>query len=463
MNRALLLKQLAGLGYKPENPSLEGVQKFLTDENITLQNEAGEAVDVAKAWSVEAAAPSPKPARTVQVSTEDLDEVKKQAKAWRESEAAKAAGRMAGSEQEPQTFNIGNSQRKAYAARVASQGIGNGRFQAKYADPDTAEICTAIVRMSMCGGMDYKQRKNDADIVQKAQVEFSNTLGGYLVPTEFVSNLIYLTEPYGVARRIANVVRMTREIQGHPRKTSIPTMTWAGEAQTGSVVNNSYDLVELGAKKLQLIMQASSELLEDAAINVADDIATSVREAYDKAIDSAYLLGDGTSTYGGFMGLANALPSGAYFNASGAWSAFTTGDFNLALGRLENVDMNRVGILCSRQFYHQVCMRLEKATSQFKTLVEGPKADGSFLGFPVYFSQTLPTTSGSGTKSVYVGDFIGASMIGERRDLNIMASEHSAFTSDSIQWRATARASVAVHGDGKGSTYGPIVCLKATG
>lgn len=467
-----LLAALAAQGYKAEKPDAASVKAFLAEnKHITLKgNPDVDALFKGETKSVEldpGDENDAKPGKVNLTLTSDEAEIVK--KALRGDQSARGKGfervghMVEGDDTDrPHRFAIGNSQRKAYDARVKAYGIGHGQYQAKYADADTAEICTAIVRLGMAGTMEYGQKANDLAIVQKAYVESSNTLGGYLVPTEFVSHLIYLTEPYGTARKIANVVKMSREVQQHPRKTGIPTMGWASETQTATTQNNGFDLVELVAKKLMLLMTASNELLEDSAISVADDVASTVREAYDKACDSAYFLGDGSSTYGGFMGLANALPAGAYFNGSGAWSAFTTGDFNLALGRLENVNMARVGIVCSRQAYHQVCMRLEKATSQFKPLIEGPKADGSFLGFPVYFSQLLPTATGSGNKSFYIGDFVGASMIGERRDLNVMQSDHAAFTSDSIQWRATARASIAVHGDGKGTTYGPIVCLKAT-
>jgi HK97 family phage major capsid protein len=334
-----------------------------------------------------------------------------------------------------------------------------------FVDADQAEIFGATARLSIMGGKNYGQKSNDIEIAKKGQVEFDNALGGYLVPEEFVAQLIYATEPYGTARKVANVVRMARDLTRVPRKTGIATMSWAGEGQSTTVSNNGYDNVELAARKLQLLMQASNELLDDAAVSVADDLAASMREAYDKAIDESYFNGDGTSTYGGYIGLKNALPSAAYIDASGnAWSAITSGDFTKALGSLENVDSSRIAMVCSRQFFFQVMMRLEKATSQFKELA-GPAlagADASFLGYPVYFSQVMPTASAISTKSVYIGDFVGGSIVGERRDLTIASSEHYAFNTDTWTWRATARAAIAIHGDGRGSTFGNIVALETT-
>jgi HK97 family phage major capsid protein len=235
-------------------------------------------------------------------------------------------------------------------------------------------------------------------------------------------------------------------------------------AENGTITEGdvTLDQVRLTAKKFGRILAASNELLEDSAINVADMIATSVRESYDRIIDTCYFNGTGASDTAGIEGLTQALPTSAYINASGAWSAFTTANFNTALGSLENVDSSRIAMACSRQFYHQVMLRLEKGLNQFKDLAAPGNggADAMFLGYPVYFAALMPTATGSaGTRSVYIGDFAAATMIGERRDLAILGSSEAGFTSDSYKWRATTRFDVAIHGDGRGSSIGPVVAL----
>jgi len=445
-----------------ETATAASVKAFITKENINVTHD-GKPVDVDAAYKAHTAKP-------LALVSDETDTATANQKAHEAKSAAitKAAGVLSRANPEDagsvKTFAIGNSQRNAYNARVKSMGVGKAKGQPKFGDADTAEACAASIRLAICGNVGYAQKKNDLAIVGKAQVEFDNTLGGYTVPPEFFAQLMYLTEPYGVARKLANVRTMTRDVQMQPRKTGIPTMGWVSEGATSTVQNTTYDNVELTAKKLQLLMEASNELLEDAAVSIADDIAASVAEAYDIAIDSAYFLGDSTSTYGGFSGLTQALPAAAYINGAGNWAAFTTGDFNKALGSIQNVNSGRIVMVGSRQFFHQVCMRLEKATSQFKNLAEGAigGADASFLGYPFYFSEVMPVATGSSVRSVYIGDLVGATMIGERRDLTIMASEHAAFSRDSIQYRATARASIAIHGDGRGSTIGPVACLLAT-
>lgn len=456
-----ILKAAKANGYDGKDDDLAAVKAFV-DSKLEIQDADGNPVDVDAAFKAHNSKAKAKTAvvleddevdpDSVTITKSDLDKLRRK--------AHKGSG-APGLEPETRSVTLGKVEHKAYNAKAT-------RGEAAFTDADSAETCAAYIRLAICANVPgYAQKANDLAIVKnystKAQVEYDNTLGGYTVPPEFVAQLLYMTEPYGTARKLANVRRMSRDVQQYPRKTGIPGMTWVGESQTVTAQNNTYDLVELVAKKMMTLMSASNELLEDSAINIADDIASSVREAYDISVDQAYFNGDGTATYGGFTGLKNALPAGAYINGSGGtWASLTTADHNKLIGSVENVSPGRLAFVGSRQYYHQVCMRLEKAPSQFKGLIEGPAADGSFLGFPFYFSQVLPTSTAATQKSVYFGDFVGASMIGERRDLTIMASEHSAFANDMIQYRATARASINIHGDGRGSTIGPIVALVTT-
>lgn len=464
MDWSKILKFAKSKGYTGKDDAAGDVATFLASKSIILADESGADLDLVTIQKAHADATAPKRVTLVDASedrTAELEVENAKLKA-RARGAASVHGATAGEDETTRTFAIGNSARKAYAAKIANAGVGKAQHQAKFADVDTAEACAAGMRLAMCGAKAYPQRENDLAIVQKGQVAFDNTLGGYLVPEEFVNQLLYSTEPYGVARKIANVRRMTENLQRLPRKTGIPTMGWVGEVQSTTTQNATFDQVEMAARELQLLMSASNTLLSDAAINVADEIATTVRESYDIAIDSAYFIGDSTATYGGFSGLKNALPASAYITASGAWTAYTTGDFHKALGSLENVNSSRIAMSMSRQAYFQICQRLDKQTSQFKDLIGGTGADAAFLGYPVYFSQVLPTATASSAKSIYIGDFVGGSMIGERQDLTVASSEHSLFSTNSMQWRANARASVNIHGDGRGSTYGPIVCLVNT-
>lgn len=378
-------------------------------------------------------------------------------------------------------------QRKHYQNRITE---GKSAFT----DVEQAEVFGAWMRSRGMGIHDYPQKTADFEILRnKANNEWLaemgqkigsgvvNLTGGALVPTEFDAQMIYLTEPFGVTRRLANVVPMARDTKQQPRKIAIVTMDHIGESGTLTAQDDNFDNVQLTAKAVKCLVRGPTEWIEDSAISVADNYASSFFEAQQRREDKDYLLGDGSSTYGGHVGLAYGLPAAtagvgsgvtnAYLvAASASWASYTIGIFHTAMGSFENADPARCAWLCSRQFFMQVMWRLAHAqaasASGAMATLNGSGSgrggpDGTFLGWPVYFSQTLPTAGGtSGQTVAYFGDYAAGSMLGDRRAMSVMYSDQRYFDQDQVAWRATARIAVNIHGDGKGSTYGPIVAIQ---
>lgn len=409
----------------------------LAAQGIDLQDDAGNAIDVDSVWS----------AKSVLRVAGEADAIRGSASPH-SAIATDTDGNV------PQRFSIGNTSRKAYQAKVK-----NGK--AAFNDADQAEAFGAWMRLNTLGGAEYSQKKADLEIARKAQVEFNNQLGGALVPLEFIPNLIWLTEQYGVARKIANVVTMSRDVATFPRKTALVSMSPVAETGTLTPADNTYGNVTLTAKKYGVLFQVSRELLADAAVNIADDLARSIAEAQAIAEDQAYFNGTGAATFANQIGLTVGLPTAAYTQVTAsAWGSMSVASFTGIMGAVENVNPARLGFVCSRQFFAQVMLRVDKAANQFKELTMGGLAgDATFLGYPVFFSQVMATASGS-VRSCYFGDFTGATMLGDRRQLEIMTSDQFYFNVDALAVRGTSRFNVAIHGDGRGSTVGPIASLQ---
>lgn len=409
----------------------------LAAQGIDLQDDAGNPIDVDSVWT----------SKSVLRVAGEADAIRGTAS----PHAAIASDNDAGV---PQRFSIGNTSRKAYQAKVKS---GKAAFH----DADQAEAFGAWMRLNTLGGAEYSQKKADLEIARKAQVEFNNQLGGALVPLEFIPNLIWLTEQYGIARKVANVVTMSRDVATFPRKTAIVSMSPVAETGTIAPTDNSYGNVTLTAKKYGVLFQVSRELLADAAVNIADDLARSIAEAQAIAEDQAYFNGNGAASFANQIGLTAGLPTAAYRTGLAlAWTSMTLNNFTDAMGTVENVNPARLAFVCSRQFFAQVMLRLDKTANQFKELTMGGLAgDATFLGYPVFFSQVMATATGASVRSCYFGDFTGATMLGDRRQLEIMTSDQFYFNIDALAVRGSSRFNVAIHGDGRGSTIGPISCI----
>lgn len=492
MNRKQLLDGLKKSGYTGK-ADLNDIEAWLKEQNVVLEGDDGKAVDIKAAFAatkkvtlsfaadageeVEFAGSGAKSEDATEVVIEDNPMEKS-------AEALLKASRKAASEVVTQkAVGIRDPKReidrKAYAQKIKNTAhlpVGDPN-KAVFNDPDQAEYAGAYMRLAfhnLKGFVNYAQRANDLAIVGKASSETNNASAGVLVPPEFYANVLWLTEQYGVARKIANVQRFSKtDDWKRPRKTALLTMQYIGEGATITASDNTYDLITLNPRKYGGLMVVSNELMDDSAVSIADQFAQSVAEGQAIAEDAAYFVGDGTATYGGQVGLKTGLPAGAYLAAGATWAANTLTSATLAPGSVENVHpYMRNSWVMSRQAFYQVFGRLFNAGGGNKNIdlavysLANPGANGanaSINGDPVYFSQALPTTTpSSGVPWAYYGNFQSATMLGVHTDLRIVSDPSPYFTSDQMAFRAISRFAVNIHGDGRGSTVGPIAALKTT-
>jgi HK97 family phage major capsid protein len=117
---------------------------------------------------------------------------------------------------------------------------------------------------------------------------------------------------------------MSSDIKRMPRRATNLTASFVGEASIASQSNETFDQINLVAKKSMVLTKFSSELSEDAVINFADDLAGEMAYAQAKLEDNCAFIGDSTSTYGGITGLATAVGSAGVSTAtSTAFTAIT--------------------------------------------------------------------------------------------------------------------------------------------
>jgi len=358
--------------------------------------------------------------------------------------------------------------KKAYNQKAA-------RGLTVFGEGDLAEYTAASFRYEVFNQVqkDYSQKARDLEIITKAQSVYTNTGGGSLIDPQILAGMLYSTEPAGAAGKLANIVTMTSESTWAKRKTGIFSLSHRLPTGQYASTQNSYDNVLLTARDMGGIIDIPQNLIDDAAISVADDLAATCGEARDIREDTDFILGDGSATYGNQVGLANALPTAAYISGAGnSWSALTLNDHLGLIGSVQNVKTSRLAWLASRQYYVQVMCKLALAAGGTRpqdigqgVVVNGIKADAMFLGFPVVFEENnMAVASGSAVKSTYFGDFVGGSMIGRRTTLEVASSEHFKFDTGFVSFRVRARGCVNICGDGRvpATTYGPIVCLKTT-
>lgn len=310
---------------------------------------------------------------------------------------------------------------------------------------------------------------NDRGRQSLAMAENVNSAGGFLVPEEFEQSIIDLREDYGVFRQNARVVPMASDTRVVPRKSTRLTAYYVDENPASAITQSAatFDMVRLTAKKLATLTLYSSEIGEDAIVSLGDDITRDIALAFANAEDEAGFNGDGTSTYGGIMGLKNVL-------AAGSTPAITTGATHTSFGTLTLTDFHIItGTLPeyaragAKWFISSVgfANSMERLAYAGGGNTIGNIQDGSsrqFLGYPVVISQVLLASTGASTSTIfgYFGNMTMSSTFGSRRGVTVAMSDQRYFEFDQIGIRGTQRYDIANHETGTASVAGAILAMK---
>ena len=318
--------------------------------------------------------------------------------------------------------------------------------------------------MACMGSTKSAQWCADHDIlVTKGHSENVNTAGGYLVPDEFENSLITLRDSFGVFRQNARIVPMSSDVKRMPRRNGTVSAFFVGEASAGTQSQQQFDQVNLVAKKLMVLSKISSELNEDNVVSLGDELASEIAYAFAKKEDECGFLGDGTSTYGGIVGLASAiLAGGTVSHATDTVLAnVTLGECRQVVGKLAQwADTPNTKWYINRAIWNNVFLRLSESAGGV-TANEIRNEDGglSFFGYPVVLSQAIAAPSNDGDPLAYFGDLSLAAYLGDRRSTTVEFSNAAlnAFEQDELVVRGTQRFDINCGNCGDASVAGAMI------
>lgn len=305
----------------------------------------------------------------------------------------------------------------------------------------------------------------------KVGLETVNASGGFLVPDVLDTAIIDLREKFGVFEPNAKKSMMTSDTKDVPRRTGGLTAYFVGEDQTITDSTKGWDRVRLIAKKIACLAKYSNELNEDAIIDIANDLAQEMAYAFASTQDDCGFNGDGTSTYGGIIGLASKFAGldatvanrAGTVVASGSgyatdYSSVLLGDLDKLKGKVPKYARGSSAWYCNQFFYDSVMEKLLVAAGGV-TVAQIQMGSGQgeygdephFLGFPVLTAQKMPLNSAVNQYCLYFGSLELAALYGDRRQNTIAMSEHAGFANDELQIRGTCRFDINVHDIGNSS------------
>jgi len=322
-------------------------------------------------------------------------------------------------------------------------------------------------------GLEWAQNRsqNMGLVHTRAQSETVNTAGGFLVPPEFDQTIIDLRDEYGVVRNAFKLAPMVSDTKSVPRRTGGLTAYFVGESEEGTQSDKSWDQVNLTARKLMCLTKYSSELSEDAIINIGDDLASEIAYAFTVKEDQCGFIGDGSTTYGGMQGVIKRLESvngvdeggGTELATGNLLSEVTLTDYNGMVARIPAYAEAQAVWYTSKWVFGNSMEALASAAggNTWTALADGHRTR-TFLGFPVVIaSGVFPTADANSQTIALLGDLRMAAMFGTRRGTEIAFSNSAlnAFEKDEIVIRGVERFDINVHDVGTATVAGPVVNL----
>jgi HK97 family phage major capsid protein len=289
----------------------------------------------------------------------------------------------------------------------------------------------------------------------KANNETTESAGGYTVPVITSPDLIYLRERFGLARQYSRVYPMSTDSLLVPNQTGSTTVYHVGENTAITASDFVFDQVLLQTVKLAALNPVSRELSEDTIIDYASMAARDFAVKLAQQEDVDCFMGDGTATYGGITGVLQAVykvePTTKVNIASlvladaGQASPNTfrpsLANYRTAVGKIPQYPgINPAWFMHKAFWYNYVAPLLDALSGN--AIMDIQQAYGpnpTFYGYPVIFSQVMPTAIAVNTPYMVLGDLSLGTAFGDRRGVTIEMSTERGFIEDQYIYKATER------------------------
>lgn len=311
-------------------------------------------------------------------------------------------------------------------------------------------------------------------IVQRALAEGVNSAGGVLVPEEMENEIIILRNSYGLARREIEIVPMGRDTITTPKLVSGVTMYFTGEGVAATASQPVWTNVRLTAKKGSVLTLYSSELDEDAIMNVGDILTKEIAYAFATGEDNCLFSGDGKSTYGGMTGLRTIFNdgvgtlAGSVDGASGhdTMAEMDANDIAKCMGALPQYvyEIGTPKFYMTQTMWANVFERLIGASGGVTKDQASGRTIRQYNGYDVVLTPAMlaPAAAGTDTSDVAMwlfGDLNLSVSMGDRRGLTISRSTEYKFAEDQVAIKGTERFDINCHNTGDATTAGSVVAM----
>jgi HK97 family phage major capsid protein len=276
-----------------------------------------------------------------------------------------------------------------------------------------------------------KDKENALAISGKGMLEGTDSAGGFAVPEEFRAEVVRLAADFGIVRKLARIIPMSRDTLNLPKVTASVTVSWPGEATAGTPSQPVLGQVQLLAKTLVGLTILSNELLEDAAIGTVELLAELFAEAISGEEDKQGLVGTGAP----FTGILSAANTNLVTFSAGnvAFSNITADYLRDMISGVKTLALMGAGFTMHRSVWG-IIQKLKGSDGQYIATVSNPILTGDaskgqgvvgyVWGYPVYLSEQMPSTTAVGTKFIIFGN-LKYLYLGDRQQMALSVSQEA--------------------------------------
>lgn len=271
--------------------------------------------------------------------------------------------------------------------------------------------------------------------------------GAEFVPEEWVAEIMKIAEEQAAYRPRARIRTTTTDTVHLSARNAPPTVVWVAEAgAAGTGGEPTYSQIDATVKKNLSIYTTSTELLEDANVDVVDDVNEQLAEAIAKEDDRIGFEGDISGLTDPFDGLR--FTTGLEELSIGDTIAFTVSHLRQAIAKLETREL--AGAWWYMHPIELVFMMGIEDSQNRPLWLPGNIAGGApptLFGYPYATTDVILRTRldvVADKSSLYFGNLIHSTFI-DRTGVAIDQSRDSKFATDQIDIRLRRRTAYAVH------------------
>lgn len=269
----------------------------------------------------------------------------------------------------------------------------------------------------------------------KSMLAGVDTRGGFLVvPPTIEASILKGMEESRAIYRLARKTRISGPVYKRDARITDAGASWEGEVgEWPNTDTPEYGQIEIAVKKLIAKPTISTDLIEDARIDIESEIIDFSRQAFEKRIGKAMVHGDSPKQPRGILTYETVQETKVKedemifgkigFVKSGAASSLKTDAPADALIDLQSIlksgYMSRAAFVMNRKT-GAALRKIKNTQGDYlwqPSLIAGEPAQ--FLGNPVYFDEYMPDIAAN-TYPVAFGDFGEALLVVNRRGMSVI-------------------------------------------